>query len=704
MTRHWYLFIWMIFFSLVSPFVYVGPLHAQGFRQLGEGFLEAVVMESDAIIEVEVVTTNSVRVVEVLKDVNVLGGQVAKGLLIEGTTIEPYSFPLFSDSSDDAKYIADQKLSSGALYPSRTLLFAQQNKAQTSRRFHLQSYPAPSDSPCVVREGGCKPVPVEVYSLFGKQGFYFYGLVTETHGHEQSGSPAVYLVKDFEKVKTSLTKLKVEFDQVFEEGVNEQLSTSRFPLRRFTPPADAHTWPNLLNRIKRAISRSRQFYQARENMSGNEKEDFYFKTLFEENIYSNYAIESLRQLDRREVSQRMLESIPRLNIFVDDVLEGVLWREIAKNGQTENLLRTAVSTKTRDPCFKPERVSPSTESKVFISSPPLTQRDSFLFSPFEELLPSFVALYEAELRCYLQTHNISQETLTINYKKKIGSHGLALLRSGALTMDEVGLLESPINIYLEQVKKQEEVLKEFSPQLSKPLFDTLSVLPARLREQARFCLQGIKEDKELGHPDLRKGSFLLWEWSCRNLSLFEPSHTECKLKDNRLESDIVLYQSTMKQGLLQAMEQDNERMLTLFLDILRSKPVKNTLSIISAVIEDSKTYGADSIRVEFLRQVTNWPYYSVALILAEEYEKANKEQQQVLDPVLEEITGEKIVSSSAQSKWTEYLQRIKQGLNDRDPVLGAPERVRKLLKEEPCNEKEIGWNRHLRKVAEDVHL
>jgi hypothetical protein len=107
---------------------------AQAFRQVGDEFLEIVVMESDAIVLADVSRVQGVRVSSILMNTGALQQNIVRGSVVENIELPSHEAPLFSSPYDDGDLL-EPKQQTRTQPPVRMLLFSQQNKLLTEKRY-----------------------------------------------------------------------------------------------------------------------------------------------------------------------------------------------------------------------------------------------------------------------------------------------------------------------------------------------------------------------------------------------------------------------------------------------------------------------------------------------------------------------------------------------------------------------------------------
>lgn len=713
----------------------VPPAFAAPFRQQGNEFIEIQVMESDAILDVDITSLESGTLRDIVFDTGVFSLDITKGTRVMKLRLPSFDAPLFESSSKTAKVSPMAHRSHAPQIPDRILLFMQTDPKLTAERFGVEFVPEKlsRDDYLTLQD---KPYPtLRSRFLFGDAGFYWAASHQDSTSVMDGARSTLALVQD-------LVKSEYGF-QVLQQQVNVALTPEDSPdlarklsVRRYMLPQNLQSWGSLLKRIGVAVDYRERFFRLSQGASKKKKQTFYLSMLREERVYSNYALEELEKLGReklwsKKVSQELLRMIPQLRIFVDDAYEKAV-RALVHGKQNDEqkdeqrdeqrkehrkehgdklseVLDTVSGFVERLEQRVADRCLPGVNQED-VASPSVNDGDNPMISlPFrlmswEKVYPLLVRLYEAELQCYLRVNSIDPSTLVVLHGKTMSRAGLQALRSGALTKDELGLLETAIDVKEEQVKVQEEILKDFSPRYSSEAITNLAKVPEGHQQLLEHCRRGLEEYEKVALPDHRHGSYYIWVASCQLLQAYHWPDATCSIRDSRARMELEFVQALTAKVIQSAIEHNDLRGLRFALSPLRKQFSPWAVDVLVLAVQESFEFFGQDIHTQFLRELPSWPELPLAWALARQYQELSPKKRLELDAVLSQLTGAKYVRAGEkfpEKKWVEYLAALEsKTIGNAKPVLPNPNAIKRVLTGSKCEETINGWTRLWRKEAE----
>jgi hypothetical protein len=441
-----------------------------------------------------------------------------------------------------------------------------------------------------------------------------------------------------------------------------------------------------------------RFYRIKGEVTLEELIHFYIERVEQEDIYTNYAFQELRLIDITGHDEKFADLMDGIKIYVDDLLEYLVWLRF-KDYTDEALEMLSdfadnLETLKKSQCMDAILVHNFEE---LYSEYPLHLIDR------SKLTALLLRLYQAELRCYKLANNISEKDLEVEYGKTISRIGIEELNSGSMTLDEIGLLETSIDVSKAAFELQERLLSNFRPRFTERILENAVKVPSSLRTIMDYLLDGIDSYEDILLPDYRNGSYLLWRSALSQLEDFQWPHRSCIINDSRLNKELKDFHSLFVKIFEQAIEHNDERLLSLAIETLSSKPVRMHSDILVEAVKKTALYKDRKLRYDFLNSLVNFPYYPLAEELALEFSISDETHRQKLDAVLIKLTGAVHIpekSAERSGKWLNYLRNLwDQKAASIEPILGGGDKIQQRIEEVTCNELELGWNKRWREVA-----
>lgn len=684
----------------------VSPALSAPFRQQGNEFIEIQVMESDAILDVNISSLESGTVRDIVFDTGVFSLDITKGTRVMKLRLPSFDTPLFESSAKTAKVSPVSHRSHAPQIPGRILLFVQTDPQLTAERFGLPFVPEKltREEYLTIQD---KPYSkLRARFLFGDAAYYWATSSQTAMSVSDETWSTFALVQD-------LVKSEYGF-QVLQQQVNAALTAEdspdlakRLSVRRYMLPQDLQNWGSLLKRIYAAVDYRERFFRLTQGAGKKKKQTFYLSILREERVYSNYALEELEKLGGKSVGQELLKMIPHLRIFVDDAYEKAL--SVLAQGRESEILEVVSSFVERLENGVINRCVPGVKPGDIMGSNFDNGVNPMITLPFrlvslEKVYPLLVRLYEAELKCYLRIHSIDPAALLLAHGKTISRAGLQALRSGALTKDELGVLETSIEVKNEQVKVQEEHLKNFTPKYSLEAITQLARSPKGRLQLLEHCRRGLEEYEKLALPDHRYGTYYIWAASCQLLKEYHWPDATCSIRDSRARTELEFMQALSSKLIQSAIEHNDIRSLRSALGLLKKQFSPWAIDVLVLAVQESFEFFGQSIHSQFLKELPSWPELPLAWALARQYQELSSKKRLELDAVLSQLTGAKYVRADEkfpEKKWIEYLTALEsKTVGNAKPVLPNPEAIKRVLTGSKCEEMINGWTQLWRKEAE----
>ncbi len=667
-------------------------------------------MEADIIVEADVVSLDAASVRNILMDARPSGKQLTKGLRVSGLNLPTLALPVYSRPGEDGTFTGERDVESTRVLPEQLLLFYQSHLAETNRRYGLATPSQMLPQPNTPVDRATLAALLRPKFTFGRYAYYWYAASAEKVDNISSSDQAtISIVEDLLQSAEIFPHMRKQLDAVI-RGEHELLLGTRHPfIRRYVTPRGYDSWAELRSRLSRAIDERGKFYRAEEQLDREAQLRFYLSRVDRENLFTNYALEELVAIGDRHTARELFARVAKLKIYADDAYEGA--RNLVSDGKPNRAaLPTSVKTlndEVEQEC-KTEASRTAWYRKHELPFSQLMRGVAENTTSFSELRGSLSQLYELELRCFTNAHGISAAKLEVPRTRVISLEGHRLLASGALTYDELGLLETVVPVGKKLLEKQAKVLDNFSPQLTLKALKEISEVPSSFRGFVRFCGMALHEYEAVIIPDLRVGDHVLWESACEELKTFHWPHDSCKIDDSRLEQELEQYGRSVVSLLERAIQRNDEYLLTVIMKVLRSYDLKRIAEFLAAVIRRTEAYHGELVHTMFLRELQHFPYYNLAYAIAEQYERQTEAQQKVLDRILANLIGASNIQSAEgpeRSPWRMYLENLTRladqpGQEYGDPVLPNKKALKRILEGKTCEYDDLGWNWKWKKLAE----